>query len=112
VRAFGAAQLAALARPYLNAWDTYYVGLLFWALSSAVASYLWFRSNYVPHALAVFGVMSSAWCAACTLVFYVFPDFANVVNLWWFDSPLVVFELALSLWLLLKGLTPALAANN
>jgi hypothetical protein len=26
------------------------------------------------------------------------------VNLWWFDSPMAVFELVLSFWLLFKGL--------
>jgi hypothetical protein len=65
---------------------------------------LWFKSNYIPRALAAFGVISSAWCAACTLVFYIFPHFTKVVNLWWFDSPMAIFEIALSFWLLFKGI--------
>jgi len=105
-RAFGPDQLPALARLYLSGFDAYYVGLLFWGLGATVGSYLWFKSNYIPRALAVFGVISSAWCAACTLVFYIFPDFPKVVNLWLFDSPLAIFELALSFWLLFKGLSP------
>ena len=36
-----------------------------------------------------------------------FPGFADVVSLWWFDSPMVLFELALSGWLLFKGLSPS-----
>jgi hypothetical protein len=52
-------------------------------------------------------MISSAWCAACTLVFYIFPDFTKVVNLWLFDSPMAIFELALSFWLLFKGLKPS-----
>jgi hypothetical protein len=36
-----------------------------------------------------------------------FPDFARVVNLWWFDSPMGIFEMALSFWLLFKGLRPS-----
>jgi hypothetical protein len=103
-RAFGPDQLSALARLYLSGFDAYYIGLLFWALGGTAGSYLWFKSNYVPRALAGFGVISSAWCAACTLVFYIFPNFSKVVNLWWFDSPMAIFELALSLWLLFKGL--------
>jgi len=102
--AFGPDQLPALARLYLSGFDAYYVGLLFWALGATVGSYLWFKSNYVPRALAAFGVISSAWCAACTFVFYIFPDFSKIVNLWWFDSPMAIFELALSVWLLLKGI--------
>jgi hypothetical protein len=106
-RAFGPDQLPALARLYLSGFDAYYVGLLFWGLGATVGSYLWFKSNYIPRALAAFGVISSAWCAACTFVFYIFPDFSKVVNLWWFDSPMAIFELALSFWLLFKGLRPS-----
>jgi hypothetical protein len=106
-RAFGPDQLPALARLYLGGSDAYYVGLLFWALGAAVGSYLWLKSNYIPRALAAFGVLSSAWCAACTLVYYIFPGFPKVVNLWWFDSPMALFEIALSLWLLFKGLRPS-----
>jgi hypothetical protein len=105
-RAFGPDQLPALARLYLSGFDAYYVGLLFWGLAATVGSYLWFKSNYIPRALAAFGVISSAWCAACTFVFYIFPHFSKVVNLWWFDSPMGIFELALSFWLLFKGLRP------
>lgn len=106
-RAFGPDKLPTLARLYLSGSDAYYVGLLFWGLGAAVGSYLWLKSNYIPRALATFGVISSAWCVACTLVFYIFPDFPNVVNLWWFDSPMALFELALSFWLLLRGLRPS-----
>jgi Domain of unknown function (DUF4386) len=106
-RAFGPGQLPALARLYLSGYDAYYVGLLFWGVGATVGSYLWFKSNYIPRALAAFGVISGAWCAACTFVFYVFPDFSKVVNLWWFDSPMGIFELALSFWLLFKGLRPS-----
>ena len=103
-RAFGPNQLPVLARLYLSGFDQYYVGLLFWALGATVGSYLWFKSNYIPRALAAFGVISSAWCAACTLVLFIFPGFRSVVNWWWYDSPMGIFELALSFWLLFKGL--------
>ncbi len=108
-RAFGPDQLPVLARLYLSGFDQYYVGLLFWALGATVGSYLWFKSNYIPRALAAFGVISSAWCAACTLVLFIFPGFRSVVNWWWYDSPMAVFELALSFWLLFKGIRPPVA---
>ena len=108
LQAFEAERLQALARLYLGVrFDQYYVGLLFYALASTVCSYLWFKSDYLPRALAVFGVISSVFCAACTFVFIIFPDFTKVVNLWWFDSPMGVFEMALSFWLLFKGLRPS-----
>ena len=106
-RAFGPDQLPVLARLYLSGFDQYYVGLLFWALGGTVGSYLWFKSKYIPRALAGFRVIASAWCVACTFVLLIFPDFRNVVNWWWYDSPMGIFELALSFWLLFKGLRPS-----
>jgi uncharacterized protein DUF4386 len=103
-RAFGPDQLPVLARLYLSGFDQYYVGLLFWALGATVGSYLWFKSNYIPRAMAAVGVLSSAWCVACTLVLLIFPGFRSVVNWWWYDSPMGLFELALSFWLLFKGI--------
>jgi hypothetical protein len=108
LRAFEADRLQALARLDLNAnFDAYYVGLLFWGLGSTVCSYLWFKSNYIPRALAAWGVISSGWCAACAFAFFIFPNFAKTVNLWWFDSPIGIFEMATSFWLLFKGLRPS-----
>jgi len=105
LRVFEGERLQALAMLQLGGrFDIYYVGLLFYALASTVCSYLWFKSNYIPRALAGFGVIASLFCAACTFVFIISPGFAQVVNLWWFDSPMGLFEVALSIWLLFKGL--------
>jgi hypothetical protein len=68
--------------------------------------YLFFKSGYIPRRLAAFGVIVSAWAAACTLAFIISPDFAKHVNLWWFDTGLGLFELATGFWLVIKGLRP------
>ena len=103
--AFEPEQLQALSRFHLaTGFDYYYVGLLFSALASTVYGYLWYKSGYIPRALAVFGIISSAFCVGCTLVFYVFPNFDEKVNLWWFDTPMAIFDITLSFWLLFKGL--------
>ena len=47
--------------------------------------------------LAVFGVISSAWCVICAFVFLIFPGFAKPVNPYWFDSPMTIFEMILEL---------------
>jgi Domain of unknown function (DUF4386) len=105
LRGFEADRLQGLARFYLGTrFDYYYVGLLFGALASTVCGYLWFKSRYVPRSLAAFGVISSAFCMACTFVFYIFPNFDKIVNLWWFDTPMAIFDTALSFWLLIKGI--------
>jgi len=104
-RAFNAEQVQTLAKLYLSArFDQYYVGLLFGALASTLCGYLWFKSHYIPKALALFGVISSAFCVACTFAFIVDPGFARIVNLWWFDTPMGIFDIATSLWLLVVGL--------
>jgi len=101
-------QLQTLARLHIAAsWDAYYVGLPFWGLASTVCSYLWFKSRYIPRALAVFGVISSAWCVICAFAFIAFPHFDAKIGLSWFDVPMVIFEMALGLWLLIKGLRPS-----
>jgi hypothetical protein len=104
-RAFEVERLQALASLYLGTrFDYYYVGLLFGASASTVCGYLWFKSCYIPRALAAFGIISSAFCVACTLIFYIFPGYDKVVNLWWFDTPMGIFDIVLSFWLLFKGL--------
>jgi len=100
-------RLQALAKLSLAAnFDDYYVGLPFFGLAATVCAYLWLKSNYIPKGLAVFGLISSAWCGICAFVFLIFPHFNKIVNDYWFDSPMAIFELVLSCWLLFKGLRP------
>jgi len=111
LRVLGTEQSQTLARLYLSGFDAYYVGLLFYGLASTACSYLFFKSGYIPRALAAFGVIVSAWAVVCTLAFIISPDFAKVVNLWWFDSGLGIFEMATGFWLLFKGIrTPLVRA--
>lgn len=108
MRGFETEQSEAFARFYLGtSFDYYYVGLLFGALASAVCGFLWFKSRYIPRSLAIFGMISSAFCVGCTILLCIFPAFDKVVNLWWFDTPMALFDITLSFWLLLKGLRPS-----
>jgi hypothetical protein len=68
---------------------------------------LWFKSRYIPRALAAFGVVSSAFAVGCSLALFINPAFDKIVGLGWFDSPMGLFDIALSFWLLIKGLTPS-----
>jgi hypothetical protein len=102
---FEADRLQALARVSVaGTFDDYYIGLPFFGLGATVCAWLWLKSNYIPKGLAVFGVVSSAWCVICAFVFLIFPGFAKLVDPYWFDSPMAIFELVLSFWLLFKGL--------
>src|SRR4026207_842563 len=105
LQVFEANHLQALARLQIAAnFDDYYVGLPFFALAATVCGYLWFKSGYIPRSLAGFGVVASAWVVSCAFVFLVFPSFDQTVNAYWFDSPMAIFELILSVWLLSKGI--------
>jgi hypothetical protein len=98
-------RLQVLARLQLGAnFDAYYVGLPFFGLAATLCAWLWFKSNYIPRGMSIFGVISSAWCVLCAFIFLVFPHFNKIVNDYIFDSPMALFELAVSLWLLFKGL--------
>lgn len=107
LQVFESDRLQAMAKLYLGAnFDDYYVGLPFFGLAATICAYLWFKSNYIPRGLALYGLISSAWCVICAFVYLVFPHFNKIVNDWWFDFPMAIFELTLSFWLLFKGLSP------
>ena len=108
LQVFEADRLQVLARLHLGAnFDAYYVGLPFFGLAATVCAWLWLRSNYIPRGLSIFGVISSAWCVLCAFIFLIFPSFNKIVNDYIFDSPMALFELAVSFWLLFKGLQPS-----
>jgi hypothetical protein len=113
LQVFEADRLQVLARLSVAAtFDDYYIGLPFFGLAATVCAYLWLKSNYIPKGLAFFGLISSLWCVICAFVYLVFPGFAKPVNPYWFDSPMAIFEMVLSFWLLFKGLKqPEIAAT-
>src|SRR5213596_3523392 len=107
LKVFEPDRLQAIARVQLaGSFDDYYVGLPFFGLAATVCAYLWLKSQYIPRGLSIFGVIGSAWCVLCAFIFLVFPDFNKIVNDYIFDSPMALFELIVSFWLLLKGLKP------
>lgn len=96
---------SALARLFLFArFDRYYGVLLFYSMGSTLFNFLWLKSGYIPRALALWGIIACAWCAICAAVYLVYPDFEKSVNLWAFDLPMALFDMTLSVWLLIKGL--------
>ena len=108
LQVFEADRLQALARMHIGVtFDDYYVGLPFFGLAATIWAWLWLKSGYIPRWLALFGVISSAFCVFCAFVYLIFPGFAKPVNPYWFDSPMAIFESVLAFWLLFKGLRPS-----
>jgi uncharacterized protein DUF4386 len=111
VRAFEADRLQALARLAIGAHGAGYgVGLVFAGLGSTVFCYLWFKSNFIPKALAAWGVFSSSLLAACAFAFIVFPELRETVTIAYYGGPIFLFELTMGFWLLFKGLRPPATA--
>ncbi len=107
LKVFEPDRLQVLARVQLaGSFDDYYVGLPFFGLAATVCAWLWLKSQYVPRGLSIFGVIGSAWCVFCVFAYLIFPNFNRIVNDYIFDSPMALFELVVSFWLLFKGLKP------
>ncbi len=118
LRAFTEGQLQALASlPISTFWDHYYIGLLFWAVSTTLFSYLWLKSRQIPRALAVFGIVSGVLAALCALFAFAFiadPAYSNDANPWWLmlDSPMAIFVIVLGVLLLVKPLRPPAVSSH
>ncbi len=104
--AFNKEQLQGLAQLFLGVHsDGYLIALVFFGLGSTVFAYLWFKSRYIPRALAVLGVFSSLLVASVTLAILVFPSLAAAVIPAYF-VPILLFEVTLGIWLLARGIRP------
>jgi len=113
LQGFEPARLQALAALQLaSGQDAYYLGLGFYGLGSAVFSYLWFKSRYVPRTLAVWGLLSSLFEGFCGFAYLVFPRFGTIVSVNYYELPIGLFELALSFWILARGLRPPQTAET
>src|SRR5207247_1054742 len=107
LKVFESDRLQALARVQIaGSFDDYYVGLPFFGLAATVCAYLWLKSKYISRGLSIFCVIGSAWCVVWAFAFLIFPNFNKIVNDYVFDSPMALFELVVSFWLLFKGLKP------
>ena len=77
---------------------SYDVQMVFYCVGGVLFYYLFFRSRYVPRAISIFGII-----VACVgFIGEMFALFGYVVPLYVF-LPLLPFELAIGIWLMVKG---------
>ena len=113
LRVFEPDRLQALARASMSAHGAGYgVGLVFAGLRSTLFCYLWFKSSYIPRALAAWGMFASFLMGASAFSFIIFPELTKVVGVGIYGAPIFFFELTMGFWLLLKGLPPSGAAPD
>ena len=85
--------------------DVYNVGLVFAGLRSTTTfCYLWFKSGFVPRALAGFGVVASLLMGVCAYSLIIFSELAAIVPVGIYGDPIFLFELTIGGWLVFKGL--------
>lgn len=104
LRSIDTAQLQALARAFLSLYGVgLSIGFVFLGVGSAVFSYLWLKSRYIPRSLAVLGIFGSLLLAIMSLVTMVVPAVWERVGMIYM-LPMGFYEIGLGLWLLIKGL--------
>jgi hypothetical protein len=103
LQGFGTEQLQGLAYTFLRVYgDAFNIGFLFLGLGSAVFSYVWLKSRYIPRLLAGWGIFASLVMAFMSLAIIVFPRLAALGLT--YMMPMGVYEFGLGFWLLIKGL--------
>lgn len=113
--AFEPAQLHSLVGVLVTARGIGFdVTIFFLSLGTIVNCRLLYRSRYVPRALAGLGVASFALMLVGTVISLLLPQYRDLAMAAW--APGIVFEVAIGVWLLLKGVRtpgpPAPAVNG
>ncbi|MFC2134164.1 DUF4386 domain-containing protein [Bacteroidota bacterium] len=104
--AFTPEQLQVLVGFLLNEHTVIYsIPMVFLGIDMMIFSYLFFKSEYIPKALAGFGIVSFALIFIHALMYILAPEYAALpVNQMIFWAPSGIFELIIGIWLLTKGI--------
>jgi Domain of unknown function (DUF4386) len=100
---FEASQLPIFARLAMVSYgSSFSVGFIFLGIGSAVFSYVLLKSNYIPKALAWWGIFSSLLIGLGTFVIILFPELRMIFPYGY--GPMGIYEVGLGLWLVIKGI--------
>jgi hypothetical protein len=92
---------SALGAFFLKTETSFTASALFFALGSTLFSWLLLRGRRIPVALAWFGVLASILPVVCFPLQFVGLIGGPVTSFMWY--PILLFEVALALWLIIKG---------
>lgn len=79
------------------------IAAIFFGLGSLLFCYLWFKSRFIPRVLAAWGVLSSLLPILAPLATVMVPGFDVPLRRARSGMPIIIFEVLLGFWLLLKG---------
>jgi hypothetical protein len=102
IKAFDSGQLQALSIMHYTYTLTFIIVAIFLGLGSTIFNYLLFKSEYVPKALAIWGIFSALILLMSQFAIIIFPDVEKIIIPVCF-GPIVIDEIALGFWLLFKG---------
>jgi hypothetical protein len=102
---FNTQQLQGLSYSFLSVYlNAFNIGFVFLGLGSAVFSYLWWKSGYIPKLIAGWGIFSSLLMAIVSLGIVAVPSLAKLGLI--HMMPLGLYEFGLGFWLLIRGIRP------
>jgi hypothetical protein len=110
---FQSSQLQSLARLVESANLTgFNISMTFLAVGSTIFFYLFYKSRYIPRALAAWGVFASVVMLVVSVAMILFP--ANIPALQYGWGPMGIAEVGTALWLTIVGIRQprALAAAD
>ena len=103
MQGFDPRQLQGLSYTFLRVYiGAFNIGFVFLGIGSAVFSYVWWKSGYIPRLLAGWGVFASSLMAVASLAIIMFPGL-SVLGLTHM-MPMGLYEFGLGFWLLIKGI--------
>ena len=104
---FAADRVQSIAFLFLkSSSNAYTFGLVVWGLASTLCAFQLYGSGYVPKFLAIWGMIASTWCSVCGFGVVIITDFAKWVNPNLYDIPMLVFEIAIAILFLRRGVRP------
>jgi hypothetical protein len=101
-KAFNPEQLQALSIMHYSYGLTFTVVAIFLGLGSTIFNYLLLESKYIPKVMAAWGIFSSLLLLLSQFTIIIFPDLEKTIIPAAF-APIIIDEIALGLWLLIKG---------
>jgi hypothetical protein len=101
-KAFDPSQIQALSILHDTYALTFVVVAIFLGLGATVFNYVLFQSGYIPKVLAGWGIVSSLLLLVSQFAIIIFPEVEKTIIPACY-GPIVLDEIALGLWLLLKG---------
>jgi hypothetical protein len=103
MQGFDPRQIEGLSYTFLRVYiGAFNIGFVFLGLGSAVFSYVWWKSGYIPRLLAGWGIFSSSLMAIVSLAIIMFPGLSalGLIHM----MPMGLYEFGLGFWLLIKGI--------